>query len=340
MKQPWENAIGERSGDQGDGDSLLRQTREDRERKRIERQEEIDAAEHTAKKAKLAKETATSEAAVEKSGEKREEPSGFKLTGGMHIDLDAERKEAKEAADRERTESKAEAERIRKELADSASRTTEENRQLRNDLHAAEIREIKAAAEGGHGSLAQQLLEIKTLAAELGLKAPDPGISDPALQIQIIQLEHAEAARAREHEWDKIKHAEDMEERRESRLDAQASAQAKLAQEAKKMEFFNQAPKTLGAAIGKAMVDGGGAEAEAPVTSSAKMPGIEAGVGESGEADCIRCHQPVAIGPTARVAICAGCGARYPIKRVASEAPNQGPITGQESQTVQEEEEE
>lgn len=336
VKKAWESAVGERTGSQEDGDELLAQKKSDRERARIERQEAEDEAAHKARMAKYYKDTATSEAAVEKSGEKREETGGFKVTGGVNLgNLDLQE---------ERNQAKAEAERLRAEVANTANRTAQENNQLREQLHAAEMREIKATNDAAIAMIRDKIdgrspveiiADIKSMAAELGMKPPDPGASDPALQVRLLELQHAEAAREREFQWQMQRDREEREDRKEAQKMEAAARAADLAQRAKRDEYFAKAPAAIGQAIGKALIEGGGAETEATITTKGKMPGIEAGIGEFGEAECLKCHQPVAIGPTARTAVCSGCGARYPIKRV-----NTVPATDRAEAGVMEETEE
>ena len=322
-KQPWEMGVGQRVGIQEDGDELLAQKKSDRDRARIARQEAEDEAAHQARMAKYNKETATSEAAVEKTGEKKEDTGGFKVRGEVNmgsIDMGEERRERKEAAERERADSKVEAERLRKEMADTTNRTADENRQLRADLHAAEIREIKAVAGGGEGSLVDQLANIKLLAAELGLKTPAPGVSDPALQVQIMELQHAEAARQREHEWDKMKHAEQMEEMREQRKGTQYLAMEKLAQQQKRDQMLGDAPKVIGSMIAKGMMESNAGDEIAEAPRGKQQYRASVPVGKAAEMDCPNCNDLIGIGTTAKMAVCAGCGSKVSIKRVESEA--------------------
>lgn len=68
--------------------------------------------------------------------------------------------------------------------------------------------------------------------------------------------------------------------------------------------------RVIGEAIGKGLIEG-----ELLKRNPSRMLSIEARVGESGEVECTQCHQSIAIGETAKVAVCANCGAKYPIKR-------------------------
>jgi len=316
-RKAWETAVGERTGDQGDGDSLLTSVKNQRERQRMARAEEIEVAEHNTKIAKLDKDKASAEASVEKT-EAKNEGDGFKVTGGMHIDLDADRKEAKEAADK-----------LRAQLAENANRTLEENNKLRSDVHAAERREDQALADLRMAEItakmdsrspAEVISDIRSMAAELGLKAPDPSVGDASLQLQILQLNHAEAQRAREFEWQMQKDRDDREDRKEERAEDRKIKAAEVSVQREKMEMFAGGFESVGTAIAKGMAASGqGAGVAAGPEQSARaktVPGITAAVGEKGTAECVNCQQAVGIGPTATMAECAGCGTKYPIRRV------------------------
>ncbi|GAI91654.1 unnamed protein product [marine sediment metagenome] len=64
----------------------------------------------------------------------------------------------------------------------------------------------------------------------------------------------------------------------------------------------------------------GGVTEEAPAETKAPRGKqghhVEAGWGDIGEVECPGCSQPLAIGSTARVAICANCGEKVSVKRV------------------------
>lgn len=326
-KPPWALTIGKRVGGTSDvdTDSLLRQKQIDRERARIERQEEIDAAEHEARIAKLNKEKVIAESTVEKAGEKKEEaaPSGFKVTGGVDIgtfNLQQEREDAK-----------AESERLRAEVAKSAEHTAQENATLRQQLHTAEMREMKAISEASIAAISDKIdrrspveiiSDIKAMAAELGLKAPDPGVSDPSLQLQIIQMQHAEAQRQREFEWQMQKDRDAREDKKDERSDLRAMKAAELNVERERTELFAKAPEVIGMAIGHALRDSGNGDGGggAPAKKGSKGQAITAAPGQSGEISCGQCGGPLAVGPTAKMAVCPNreCGAQYPIRRTAS----------------------
>lgn len=340
-KKAWEIGLGERTGAQPDGDTLLAQSKSERERARIQRQEEIEAAEHETKKAELEKKRSAAEAAVNKSGEKKEESTSFKVSGGLHlgeIDLQEERRKAAE-----------ESERLRKEAADNANRTAQENAQLREALHLAEMREMRAEHAAALELIANKIdnrspmeimRDIRESAAELGLKAPEPGISDPQLSIQLMQLQHEEAARAREFEWKMKQDDYAREDRKEELRNQREFNTAKLAVDKERAEFFRSLPASIGEAIGKGIAASPENERGGVSSGNKKLRGeLTVPVGVGGRTKCPSCETDVGIGSTARKAICANCGTEIIIKR-EKQPEGPAPISGAEQQTTQPDEEE
>jgi len=328
-KQPWESAIGERTENPADGDALLAQSKSDRERKRITRQEQIDDAEHAARMAKLAKETVISEAAMEKTGEKKEESSsgGFKITGGMNLgNIDYPAMLQKQIDERDE---------LRKQAEDVAGRQQQISDELRERLHASEMQVLKTSfeaqmqiltkmieANASKGGFTDQLTAAREIAKELGYERGAPSGGSEMIQIELKKLdfEHQVAMR-------RMGKEDKAEERRWQldlrRLDDEREAKtAELALVRERNEMFAKAPEMIGTAVAKGLMASGG-ETEGVPTPKGVGQAITAAVGEGGEAECVQCHQPVAVGPTARMAVCAGCGAKYPIKRVQAESPGE-----------------
>lgn len=329
-RKAWETAIGEPVTNPLDGDSLLAQSKSDRERKRIKRQEDEDEAAHQARMADFAKKTATSSAAVEKTSEKKEDTGGIKTKGEFNIgNFNIQEMLQQQIADRDKLKSEAE---------EAASRNQQISDDLRERLHTSEMQVLKTSfeaqmqlltkmieANSSKGGFTEQLNAAREIAKELGYSQGTSGAgSSEMIQIELKKLdfEHQIAMR-------KMGKEDKAEERRWQielrRLDDERETKkAELAQQAKKDEFVAKAPEAIGAAIAKGlMVGGGGAEVASSPSPRGIMPGITAGIGESGEAECTQCHQPVAVGPTARTAVCAGCGAKYPIRRVQAKVPEE-----------------
>jgi len=178
------------------------------------------------------------------------------------------------------------------------------------------------AAKGG---ILEQLTMAKEMAKELGFVQGQPNGGSEMIQVELKRLdfEHQTAMR-------QMSRDDKAEERRWQielrRLDDERDGKREeLAQSRERNEMFAKAPELIGTAIAKGMLaSGGGAEVASKPASKGSMP-VTAGIGESGEFECVQCHQPVAIGPTARQAVCAttGCGAKYHIQRVQAESPGE-----------------
>jgi len=333
----WEAAIGERTHDPADEDVLLSDKVSERRRKQITRQEEEDEAAHRARMAELAKKTVTSEAAVEKSGEKKDESVGFKITGGMNLgNIDYPAMLQKQIDERDE---------LRRQAEESAGRQQQVSEELREKLHASEMEVLKTSftaqmqlltkmieSNASRGGFAEQLAAARETAKELGFSQGQPNGGSEMIQLELKKLDFEQAVALRrlnreEKESDKKWQLElrRLDDEREVR-------KAELARDAKKDEMFAKAPEVLGRAFGRAIVESGGDSGditEQPQHPVGKMPGITAGIGQSGETECIKCQQPVAVGATARKAVCANCGATYPIKRVQS-SPEPEEVTEEE----------
>lgn len=299
-------------------DKLLETAQSDMERKRIERSVEKSDATHRRDMAELTKEEVAAKASAEKTTAEPAStmPAGFQLTGGMHIDLDEQRKSAQE-----------EVERLRKEAKEDRERTAEQNNKLRDDLHKADMELIKTSNAAALEALAnkidgrspsQILKDIRESAAELGLRAPDPSITDPSLALQTLQIQNSENQRQREFEWKMQQDRWDREDKKEERADTRAYNVGKLSVEKEKNEMFAKAPAVLGQFIGQAIADSG--KGAAPATKSSADSKISrrpilAPPGEGGDTECGECHAVMAVGPTATMAECAKCGTRYHIQR-------------------------
>ncbi len=335
-KKEWESAIGEPATNPGDSDVLLGDKVSDRRRKRIDRQEELDTAEHAAKMAKLEKEKTSSEVATEKTGEKKAEPSGFKITGGMNLgNIDYQAMMQKQVDERDV---------LRKEAEQAAANQQQVSDDLRERLHSSEMQVLKTSfdaqmqlltkmieSNASKGGFAEQLTAAREIAKELGFSQGSPNGGTELIQIEFKKLdfEHQMAMR-------KMGKDDKAEERRWQlelrRLDDEREARrAELAQKEKRDDIFAQTPKMIGAAIGQGIManqskGGGVAEEVSPEPKAPKGKQgqhVEAGWGEAGEIpECPGCDQPIAIGSTATKAVCANCGKSFPIRRIG-EKPSQ-----------------
>jgi len=314
-----------------DTDTLLGDATSKRKRREIERQEEKDEAKHKADMAKYKKEQTSADVAVEKSGEKKEEGlGGFKITGGMNLgNIDYPAMLQKQIDERDD---------LRKQAEDSAGRQQQISDELRERLHTSEMQVLKTSfeaqmqiltkmieANASKGGFTEQLTAAREIAKELGFEKGATGAgSSEMIQVELKKLDF-------EHQVAMRKMAKDdrAEERRWKlelrRLDDERTAKTEeLAQARERNAMFAKAPEMIGTAFAKGLAASGGeteVTSEPPPVRKGQAQAITAGIGEGGEAKCSQCGQPVAVGPTARTAVCASCGAKYPIRRVQAESP-------------------
>ena len=333
-------AIGERGADTGSIDTLYKAILEDRAAKKVEQQEEIDELAHAARVAKLKKEANSADTTASGAGVKKDtdNPVKFEVKGGVDfgtLDLNAERKQAAE-----------DLKQLKKEQEETIRSIGQQNEDLRDRIHAKEIEmvqlNVKSQLEllqkmiesnASKGDFATQLAAARTVAQELGYAPASAGGSgggDLMAQIELKKLEFNNQLALRELD-EKVKDRDaqrrmdilKLEDEREERKD-------KAAREAKNDEVFAKTTELIGRTIGAYLKDGaaGGIPEETKVvTPIAARPQnrqggtLQAGVGESGTADCLVCSTTMAIGTTAIKAVCAKCGAEYPIERIQKTIP-------------------
>lgn len=282
----------------------------------------------------------------------------FKVSGGINlgtIDLQADRRMAEEKAEKERAAMSERADRERAEQKNRVEELEKQNAEIKDKLQATEINHLKtdmtkkiddlqaailrAGAAPAKG-LSEQLAEIRALAKELGLQpppAPVPGNGDFAIQLELkkldIQMKREEAAFERQKFVDDRTYNLEMK-----RLEGQQTEILnRMAVEKEKLATWTNLPKSLGGVIAQALIDASKNKGAAPVsagasTSTADKPQvagyIEAGIGEVGEVECLNtdCKQPVAVGPTTRVAECSHCHTRIEVRRKASAPVAPAPV--------------
>lgn len=332
-KKEWEAAIGEPIADPMDGDNLLAQTKSDRSRKRIKRQEEEDEAEHLAAMAKYAQVTKSSEVAVAKTGEKREE-NGFKVTGGMNLNLDPQR-DAREAREELKKQQEKSDDKIgtltgaleasKGELLQSQITATMKEMSAQFIDALKEMNDRIAAVKSGADPaiLATQFEALTKVAEQLGFQKSTP-IGDPAIQLEITRLQMESAQKDREFQAKLVQENRQWDLEKMKLEDARAFKRQELAQDAQRNELIAKTPQVIANAVGRGLMarqdkgervaEEASPEAEAPKKKQGHH--VEAGWGESGEVECPGCNQPISIGPTAQTAVCAICGEKVPIKRV------------------------
>lgn len=321
-KKEWEMGIGEVNANPGAADELLASTVSKRKRREIERQEELDEAEHTAKMAELDKKTKSAEAASEKVEEKKEPEQGFKMKG----EFDLGRFNVQEMLMQQQSELRD----LKKEADEAARSQTAISEDLRERLHAKEMEVLKTSFEAqmqiltkmiesnaSRGSFADQLNAAREIAKELGFSQPTGQVEDPMTALKLKEMEFNQTLELR-----RLAREEKMSDRdwqlQLRRLDDERDrARREMERNARKDEMFAKTPEIIGRAIGQAMI--GGQEApthEAAPKQRRSSYHIEAYDGDAGETACPECGGKIAIAPTARSAVCPGCNLRVPITRI------------------------
>lgn len=324
----WPLEVGERGRSGEDGDVLLSSKVSERKRKEIQRQEEVDEAEHKAKMAKLKKETKSAAAETEKVEKKSEQSeSGVKVLGEVNmgkVDLQEQSREAQE-----------ELKKMRRDAEESARAQGQVSDELREKVHDKEMEVLKVTfqaqmdmltktleSKGSQKSLLEQLADLRETAKEIGLAEPQSA-GDLTVQVELkkIELEHQLTLRKMMRE-DKASDRDFQLKLRELDDKRERDKQELLMQQ-KNQDFWKGAP----AAIGQAMYEGIKASQPSDITEEApqetkrrgKGHHIEIGKGEGGVLPCPDCGAEIQVGPTARQGVCANCGLSIPVKRVAAE---------------------
>lgn len=333
--------FGKRLNDSANVDEALRSKVSISRQREIERAQEIADAEHEAKMAELEKKRKTAEADAEKVDKKIEHKPPFEIKGGIDIGQIDLQQAAREA--------QAELKQMRLEAEQSAARQGQVNDELREKLHSKEIEVLRVTFQAqmdmltralesnkaNQKSLLDQLADVRETAKALGLAEPH-GAGDLMIQVELkkLDLDHQMALRKMTREEKQQDRQFQLDLRRLD--DERDSKKAELEMKRKSSEFWQGAPALIGQALSDGMkarqTEGRVAEADSPppLKERGKFH-IEVGRGESGEVDCPECGTVIAVGPTARKAVCAGCGLEAPIRRAKTEEPEE--MTGEEQES-------
>jgi len=253
-----------------------------------------------------------------------EPPFQFKGSINMgDIDMQRDAREAKEATEAEnaRRDKELKEEREKREVVEKEKHQLE-LAGIQKDMNQKmeSLEKTILAGNANQKSITTQIGEIQELAGVLGFQRPDPtlaGSLDVSTRIELIKLQNENARAERE-----FKREMRREEREYQRLmrkddDDRHFQQGEADRQAKRDGMFAKAPEMVGRAIASGMMEGGGAGAKQKPQSYH----LEAAAGAGGEAECPYCGSDIAIGPTARSAVCPNpeCGAKLPIKRVVEE---------------------
>jgi len=303
----------------------LKSTKDDHEKKRLEREEERAEAKHEAEMAKEKAKKKEAERDAEGAGGRSE--TGVQVVGKIDV-MESQRKAEQRAEDsqaylaqendRLKQEAKEKEEALRqkeKELAEVTLKSVQENFTLQMATLTKTIEGV-AAGKAPEKDALDELDKVEKLAERLGLSRPAAGAgTDPTVLIQLKKMDLDNARAEREHR-ERMK-MEDRDYTRQERRDAQEIAlQAEeVANKKRQTDLFAKTPELIGRAFASGIKAGGSKGGGQTVEGPSH---VEAGVNEDGEFNCPTkdCGQVVAIGPTATHAVCAGCGLKLKVKRV------------------------
>lgn len=307
----------------------------DLEKRRQERIDEEEQAQHEAKMARLRQQEIEARKAVEATSSN----PGFKIGG--EIDLGSWNPQKQVEEERQRTEQ------ILAQQGQRAEKLEQENKNLTNQLFTQSIESLTRSFEersrgleklisemGSTGkndkTITDQLKELAQVAEMIGYKKQQAGQpQDGNLQVQVMlkKMDYDAQERQRQHEWDMEKWRADQK-RLERKDEGDLAVRREENQiKARRDQIFAELPEKIGTAIGAAIVAAsrenftGGAVAgnyEAPGKQAAQKSEqyFDAGVGEAGEVSCPQCESEIAISPTSTRASCASCGFDVPVRRI------------------------
>jgi|GEM_PF-7076972 len=332
----WIAALGQRRDTSKSTDSLLADKVSERERKRIEQQEEVEELKHKAEVAKLKEEASKAEI-------KTDNPSGFQVKGSIdmgNFNIMEERKRAEDMANEAIGRVEEEKKALETRVVETEKKYSEMRYEALKDLFTKTneelTRKIEETRKGANNdsdiaSLFTKLETITPVLEKMGYsKAPATPSSGPSEQVLIMlkKMDIDNARAEREFQW-KMR-IDDKEAARLAKKDEmEMSYKAQELKDKKEAALANRnmlgdGLETIGRAIGSAMKDatpGGEIEEQAPPPRPAprqpapKVKPILAGVGEAGQIACPSCQEPIVIGADTEVATCANCGFKTPVIR-------------------------
>jgi DNA repair exonuclease SbcCD ATPase subunit/DNA-directed RNA polymerase subunit RPC12/RpoP len=252
----------------------------------------------------------------------------FKMSGELNlgkIDLQEERRQMREEMEQQRRAQEERASKLEQQLEQTKEELYKERVEALRTSFESKMQDLQKTIQqeltkNQGKTFQEQFQELQELAKLLGFEKTRQG-QDPMIQLELAKLDYERAREEREFKW-KLRQDEKQWQLELQRLqDEREYRRAQLEQQAKKDEMFASFPQHLGSAIARGLLETKGEESIVPKGGQGQH--IEAGWGESGEVECPSCGQAMAIGPTARQAVCASCGFKVPIKRVG-EKPSGG----------------
>ncbi len=209
---------------------------------------------------------------------------------------------------------------------------------LRERLHAKEMDVMKTSFEAqmqtlgkmiesnaSKGTFMDQYNGMIEMAKTLGFHQPQMA-GEVGTQMALKKLEFEQTSELRRMAREDKRADREFQRQLNKDADDREADKVERARLEKRDEMFANAPKVLGSAIAQGYLasaskgEGGGITEAANQGAKASQGNqgyqVEAGWGENGQVECPNCHQPVAIGPTARVALCANCSGKLSIVRI------------------------
>jgi len=270
---------------------------------------------------------------IEKGDRDKPPESPFKVTGAVNLgnfDLQ-EQSRAMETKMKE----------IEEKYENQIGAISEKSDHYRDELHKAQIQMLSdqfqlqlgfltkqiAAGQSRQPSFEEQMEKVKNLATQLGFQPMSTvGKGNPELEIRMLELQHAEAARQRDFEWKLKQYDLEREQRLEEAKIKREVEMERIKAERERNNMLATLPDTIGGALARGLLDAGSNNnAISRRPQQPRQYRIEASLGQQGEVPCPNCQTPVAILPETEVAVCAGCGARMPITRTPQEIPKSTP---------------
>lgn len=291
-------------------------------------QSEVDKSKASARKAEAEAEEAKAKAARAQSGNTGSQEA-VKVTGRVDLGDFNYQDILKQQSD--------DLKELKREADEQAARQAGISDDLRERLHAQEMLVLKTSFDAqmqvltkmietnaSKGGFMEQYNGMMEIAKTLGFSQPQLA-GDISSQVALKKMEFEQSRELRRMAREDKRADREFQRQLNMDADEREGKKAEQAREAKRDDMFNKAPQMIGGAIAQGLLANQGTGrrvAQEPTEEAPSKPQaqkghhVEAGWGDSGEVECPGCSQPVAIGPTARTAVCANCGERVSIKRV------------------------
>lgn len=303
-KKSFDLILGKRgSFDSDPVTEIIRQNRAEAERKRLERQDRLDElkaqAEEKELQGKLSEEDKQRMAELENEVTKTKEELAAERQRTLENKIEESQKQILAMVQGDPKV---------KELESKVAEGQVALAQERLDQLKAEVVKLREGTD-----INKELEKIEPLMEKLGYKKEGSGGMPPDIWLRIKQMEldqqreALEATRDREdrkdaREFEKLKWAEEREDKKAialAEVAAKKDGNALLADGIQKLAELVTAIKPETGVAGKAV----------------NRP-IDAGMGESGEVECVKCHNAVPISADSSSVTCPSCGTSYPVNRM------------------------